>query len=99
MQYLEFEKPIAELQAKIDALRQISASDQTLNIGTELAELQKKNKKLTEQVFSKLSDWQIIQVARHPDRPYTLDYYNRDYGNGKFRNSIFWTVLWYYKSF
>lgn len=73
MQYLEFEQPIAELEAKIEALRHVD-SETEANIGEELAKLEEKAKKLTRDIYSKLSDWQIIQIARHPDRPYTLDY-------------------------
>lgn len=73
MQYLEFEQPIAELEAKIDALRHVD-SETEANIGDELAKLEEKAKKLTKDIYSKLSDWQVIQIARHPDRPYTLDY-------------------------
>lgn len=73
MQYLEFEQPIAELESKINALRGVDA-DSDLNIGDELAKLEGKVEKLTDSIFSKLTDWQIIQLARHPDRPYTLDY-------------------------
>lgn len=71
--YLDFEQPIAELEAKIEELRHVSV-DSELNIGDEIARLQKKSRKLTESIFSSLSDWQIAQLARHPQRPYTLDY-------------------------
>ncbi len=71
--YLEFEQPIAELEVKINELRLVS-SDNELNIGDEIQKLQEKNTKLTEKIYSSLTPWQIAQVARHPLRPYTLDY-------------------------
>ena len=71
--YLEFEQPIAELQAKIEQLRLVGAATE-ININDEIERLQGKNIALTEQVFSDLSAWQVAQIARHPLRPYTLDY-------------------------
>ncbi|OED41824.1 acetyl-CoA carboxylase carboxyltransferase subunit alpha [Endozoicomonas sp. (ex Bugula neritina AB1)] len=71
--YLDFEQPIAELEAKIEELRLVS-SDAELNITEEIATLQEKCKSLTHTIFSDLSAWQIAQLARHPRRPYTLDY-------------------------
>ena len=71
--YLEFEHPIADLQAKIEELRLVG-SDNSLNITDEITRLQEKSKSLTESIFSNLSSWQIAQMARHPQRPYTLDY-------------------------
>ena len=71
--YLSFEKPIAELQAKIDELSSVDA-DSSININDEIENLRKKSDKLTEKIYSKLSSWQVCQVARHPLRPYTLDY-------------------------
>ena len=71
--YLEFEQPIAELEVKISELRLVG-SDNELNIGSEIQNLKKKSMKLTEKIYSNLSSWQISQVARHPLRPYTLDY-------------------------
>lgn len=71
--YLEFEQPIAELEAKIEELRLVS-SDAELNITEEITNLQDKCKTLTQQIFSDLSPWQVAQLARHPRRPYTLDY-------------------------
>jgi acetyl-CoA carboxylase carboxyl transferase subunit alpha len=71
--YLEFEQPIAELEAKINELRLIG-SDVDINISQEIKNLTDKSTKLTEKIYSKLSPWQISQVARHPRRPYTLDY-------------------------
>ena len=71
--YLSFEKPIAELQAKIDELSLVDA-DSSINIDNEIENLRTKSDKLTEKIYSKLSSWQVCQVARHPLRPYTLDY-------------------------
>lgn len=71
--YLEFEQPIADLQAKIEELRLVG-SHNSLNITDEIARLQDKSKSLTESIFGNLSSWQIAQMARHPQRPYTLDY-------------------------
>lgn len=71
--YLEFEQPIAELEVKINELRLVG-SDNELNITEELQKLQEKSTKLTEKIYSGLSSWQIAQVARHPLRPYTMDY-------------------------
>jgi acetyl-CoA carboxylase carboxyl transferase subunit alpha len=71
--YLEFEQPIAELEAKISELRLVG-SDNDLNITEEIQNLKGKSTKLTEKIYSNLSSWQISQVARHPLRPYTFDY-------------------------
>ena len=71
--YLEFEQPIADLEVKINELRLVG-SDNELNITDELQKLQEKSTKLTEKIYSALSPWQIAQVARHPLRPYTMDY-------------------------
>ena len=71
--YLEFEQPIAELEAKIRELRLVG-SDNELNISEEIQNLQLKSTRLTEKIFANLSSWQVSQVARHPQRPYTLDY-------------------------
>jgi acetyl-CoA carboxylase carboxyl transferase subunit alpha len=71
--YLEFEQPIAELEAKIDELRLVG-SDNKLNITEEITRLQDKSLKLTEKIFSSLTPWQISLMARHPLRPYTEDY-------------------------
>jgi acetyl-CoA carboxylase carboxyl transferase subunit alpha len=74
--YLDFEQPIAELEAKIEALRYTS-EDSDLNITAEIKRLQAKSRKLTESVFASLTPWQISQLARHPRRPFTLDYIQR----------------------
>lgn len=74
--FLEFEQPIAELEAKIEELRFVS-NDNEINISEEIKRLETKSKTLTETIFAKLSSWQIAQLARHPERPYTLDYIER----------------------
>ncbi|MFP4207522.1 MAG: acetyl-CoA carboxylase carboxyltransferase subunit alpha [Wenzhouxiangella sp.] len=71
--YLDFEQPIAELEAKIRELRNVG-SDNSLNIEEEIRRLEAKCRERTEAIFAELSDWQISQLARHPERPYTLDY-------------------------
>ncbi|MFZ9709224.1 MAG: acetyl-CoA carboxylase carboxyltransferase subunit alpha [Steroidobacteraceae bacterium] len=71
--FLEFEQPIAELEAKIEELRHLTA-DAGVNVAEEIARLQAKSEQLTRNLFAKLSPWQITQLARHPQRPYTLDY-------------------------
>ncbi len=74
--YLDFEQSIADLEAKIEALRQTGKGGD-LNITEEVGRLQAKSKRLTESIFTSLSPWQISQLARHPLRPYTLDYVPR----------------------
>ena len=74
--YLDFEQSIAELEAKIEALR-FASKDSDININEEIKRLKAKSKKLTESVFSSLTSWQISQLARHPQRPYSLDYIDR----------------------
>ena len=73
LNFLEFEQPIAELEAKIEELKFLG-SDASLNIAEEVKRLQSKSRALTSSIFSNLSPWQITQLARHPQRPYTLDY-------------------------
>jgi len=73
--FLEFEQPIADLETKIEELRFVQ-DDSALDISEEIARLQKKSQALTRDIYSKLTAWQIAQVARHPQRPYTLDYIN-----------------------
>ena len=73
LSFLEFEQPIAELEAKIDELKFVS-SDAEVNIGEEIARLRAKSRALTTSIFANLSPWQVAQLARHPQRPYTLDY-------------------------
>ncbi len=74
--YLDFEQPIAELEVKIEEL-QLVGNDNDLNITEEIARLKEKNRKLTEKIFSGLTPWDIVKVARHPMRPYTSDYIKR----------------------
>ncbi|MDH3315531.1 MAG: acetyl-CoA carboxylase carboxyl transferase subunit alpha [Gammaproteobacteria bacterium] len=76
LNFLEFEQPIAELEAKIEELRRVGSNSE-LNIGDEIEDLQEKSDELTRSVFSKLDAWQVSQLARHPQRPYTLDYVDR----------------------
>ena len=71
--FLEFEQPIAELEAKIEELRYVQ-DDSAVDISEEIARLEAKSQSLTKDIYAKLSPWQIAQVARHPQRPYTLDY-------------------------
>ncbi len=71
--YLDFEQPIAELEVKIEEL-QLVGSDNDINISAEIETLREKSRKLTEKVYSNLSAWDIVKVARHPLRPYTMDY-------------------------
>src|ERR1044071_8519407 len=73
LNFLDFEQPIAELEAKIDELKFVS-SDAHVNIGEEITRLRAKSRALTTSIFSNLTQWQIAQLARHPQRPYTLDY-------------------------
>lgn len=72
--YLDFEQPIAELENQIEGLQAAHDANEALDVSKELAALEKKNKKLSEDIYGKLSAWQISQLARHPQRPYTLDY-------------------------
>lgn len=74
--FLEFEQPIAELEAKIRELK-LATADVDINLTEEIAKLQGKLQSLTESIFSKLTPWQVSQLARHPQRPYTLDYIAR----------------------
>lgn len=73
--FLDFEQPVAELEAKIEELRYVQ-DDSAVDISEEIARLQKKSGALTKDLYGKLSAWQISQVARHPQRPYALDYIN-----------------------
>lgn len=73
MKFLDFERPIAELEAKIEELRFVG-DDSEVNINEEVARLKEKSKSLTKSIFSKLSAWQVARVARHESRPYTQDY-------------------------
>ena len=71
--YLEFEQPIAQLETKIEELRLVGENTE-INIADELTKLEEKSKTLTKSIFNNLSAWQVQQIARHPQRPYTLDY-------------------------
>jgi acetyl-CoA carboxylase carboxyl transferase subunit alpha len=75
LNFLDYEQPIAELEAKIDELRYMS-NDSDLNITEEIQKLKEKSETLTKSIFASLSPWQVTQMARHPLRPYTLDYIN-----------------------
>ncbi|MEZ5504266.1 MAG: acetyl-CoA carboxylase carboxyltransferase subunit alpha [Halioglobus sp.] len=74
--YLDFEQPIAELEVKIEELRLVG-SDNEINISSEIENLRAKSTKLTEKIYGNLSSWDIVKVARHPRRPYSLDYISR----------------------
>jgi len=76
LNFLEFEKPIAELEAKIEALRDVSrhGGDTSVDLDKEIAQLEEKSLELKTKVFSDLGAWQVAQLARHPQRPYTQDY-------------------------
>ncbi|EIT7783207.1 acetyl-CoA carboxylase carboxyl transferase subunit alpha, partial [Escherichia coli] len=76
LNFLDFEQPIAELEAKIDSLTAVSRQDEKLdiNIDEEVHRLREKSVELTRKIFADLGAWQIAQLARHPQRPYTLDY-------------------------
>ncbi|MEW6166288.1 MAG: acetyl-CoA carboxylase carboxyltransferase subunit alpha [Pseudomonadota bacterium] len=73
LNYLDFEQPIAELQQKIEELR-FATSGSGVNLTEEIDRLQAKSRELTAQIFSRLTPWQVAQLARHPQRPYALDY-------------------------
>lgn len=76
LNYLDFEQPIAVLEGKIQEL-QLVGTDNDLNISEEIDRLKEKSTKLTENIYSSLTPWQIVQVARHPQRPYSADYIAR----------------------
>ncbi len=73
--FLDFEQPIAELETKIDELRYVQ-SESAVDISEEIDQLSKKSQQLTKDIYSELSPWQVTKIARHPERPYTLDYIN-----------------------
>ena len=73
LNFLDFEQPIADLEAKIDELKRVGF-DNEINISEEISKLEEKSKKLTESVFAELTAWQISQLSRHPQRLYTIDY-------------------------
>ena len=76
LNYLSFEQPIADLEAKIQELSTVGA-DNNLNISEEIDRLREQSRKLTKKIYAKLTPWQIVQVARHPQRPYSSDYIER----------------------
>jgi acetyl-CoA carboxylase carboxyl transferase subunit alpha len=76
LNFLDFEQPIAELEAKIQELRMVGA-DKDINITDEISRLEAKSKQLTKDVFSRLTPWQMVQLARHPQRPHTIDYIDK----------------------
>ena len=76
LDYLDFEQPIADLEAKIDELRLVG-NDSDINITEEIKKLEEKSQKLTKKIYSDLTSWQTVQVARHPLRPYATDYISR----------------------
>src|SRR5450759_4347986 len=73
--FLDFEQPIADLEGKIENLR-FEQDDSVVDISEEIARLEQKGPTLTKEIYAKLTPWQIAQVARHPQRPFTLDYVN-----------------------
>ena len=72
--FLDFEQPIAELEAKIEELKHVTSESAEVNLQDEIGRLQAKSRQLTQSIFANLTPWQITQLARHPHRPYTLDY-------------------------
>ena len=85
--YLEFEQPIVELEAKIDELRLVE-SDNEFNLNEEITKLQAKSEGLIESIFSNLTPWQVAQLARHSKRPYTLDYIERIFAKDSFLGNV-----------
>src|SRR5438876_11540082 len=78
-QVLDFERPIVDLERKIDELKQLSAG--SIDFGEEIKKLEKKARRLQEEIFAELTPWQKVQLSRHPARPYTLDYIERLVGD------------------
>jgi acetyl-CoA carboxylase carboxyl transferase subunit alpha len=76
LNFLDFEQPIAELEAKIDELRFVG-DDSQVNLSAEIRRLKSRSETLTRSIYSNLTAWQVAQVARHPQRPFTLDYVQR----------------------
>ncbi|MET0357052.1 MAG: acetyl-CoA carboxylase carboxyltransferase subunit alpha [Cellvibrio sp.] len=76
LNYLDFEQPIAELEGKIEEL-QLVGNSSDVNIADEIAKLRQKSSKLTESIYAKLTAWDVVKIARHPQRPYTSDYIPR----------------------
>src|SRR3982074_2136407 len=73
--FLNFEQPISELDSKIEELRFVQ-DDSAVDISEEIDRLSKKSQQLTKDIYAKLTPWQVSQIARHPQRPYTMDYVN-----------------------
>ena len=71
--FLEFEQPIADLESKIDELRYVQ-NESAVDISDEIDRLSQKSQQLTRDIYASLTPWQVTQIARHPQRPYTLDY-------------------------
>src|SRR5450759_726518 len=71
--FLDFEQPIADLESKIDELRYVQ-NESAVDISAEIDQIAKKSQQLTKDIYSDLTPWQITKIARHPERPYTLDY-------------------------
>ena len=82
--FLEFEQPIAELQAKISELRFVT-DDSDINISREIKNLERKADSLTNSIFGKLTAWQISQLSRHPNRPYSIDYIERMFSDFEYK--------------
>lgn len=80
LNFLDFEQPIAELEAKIEELRLVG-NDSEINISDEVKRLEQKSRELTRTIFNSLNSWQIVQLARHPQRPHALDYIERIFTN------------------
>src|SRR5579871_3742739 len=76
LNFLDFEQPIAELEAKIEELRRVG-TDTDLNLSEEIMRLEAKSKELTQSIFANLTAAQVVQLARHPQRPYALDYISK----------------------
>jgi acetyl-CoA carboxylase carboxyl transferase subunit alpha len=74
LNFLDFEQPIAELQAQIDELKLVSENSDDVDLQDEISRLEKKNTELTKKIFSDMKPWDVAKMARHPQRPYTLDY-------------------------
>ncbi len=77
LNFLEFEQPIAELEAKIQELRMVGKDNNSINLTDEISRLEAKSRQLTKDIFARLTPWQVTQLARHPLRPHALDYISR----------------------
>ena len=75
--YLDFEKPVADLQGKVQELRSLGEQGDAVAIGEEISRLEAKASQALAEIYAKLTPWQKTQVARHPDRPHTIDYTKR----------------------